>query len=101
MYLSQVQVTDNGIYKKSSVARVFIKVIPVPMASKHAPNLIHKNMTVRVTENDPAGFLVAVIQATDEDDDHLWYKIIGKNVWTTCMRGRCLFMYGVQWDKTV
>ena len=48
------------------------------MESKHAPSFVHKNMTVRVSENDPPGFLVTVVQATDEDEDHLWYKITGE-----------------------
>jgi protocadherin Fat 1/2/3 len=33
---------------------------------------------VEITESDQAGYLVALIQASDEDGDLLWYDIIGE-----------------------
>jgi len=35
---------------------------------------------VQVTESDQAGFLVALMQASDKDGDALWYDILGENL---------------------
>jgi len=36
------------------------------------------NQSVEVTESDEAGFLVALVQASDKDGDSLWYDILGE-----------------------
>lgn len=33
---------------------------------------------VKLTEGDQIGFLVGLIQASDADNDTLWYDIVGK-----------------------
>lgn len=35
------------------------------------------NQRVEVTENDQEGYLVTLIQGYDEDEDVLWYDIVG------------------------
>lgn len=54
-----------------------ITVVPVPKKSVHFPT-IKPTQPVEVTERDPPGFLVALIEATDVDNDTLWYDIVGK-----------------------
>lgn len=72
----QVKATDHGFPNKSSTARISIQVVPVADA-KSAPFVKVKRQKVEVTESDPVGFLVALIQATDEHDN-IWFKITGK-----------------------
>lgn len=63
-----------------------ITVVPVPKKSVHFPT-IKATQPVEVTERDPPGFLVALIEATDADNDTLWYDIVGKcfSVWLCSM----------------
>lgn len=35
---------------------------------------------MQVTESDQAGFLVALMQASDKDGDPLWYDILGEKL---------------------
>lgn len=74
----QVRATDMGSPNKSNTARVSVKVSAVPATSEHAPVFKSPNQRVEVTESDAVGFLVALVQATDQDGDTLWYKIVGK-----------------------
>jgi protocadherin Fat 1/2/3 len=73
-----VRADDNGVPKKSQTARVSVAVVDVPDESEFAPQIKIPNQHVEVTESDTPGFLVALIQASDEDDNQLWYDIIGK-----------------------
>ncbi|KAG8319226.1 hypothetical protein J6590_096232, partial [Homalodisca vitripennis] len=70
----KVKATDHGFPNKSSTARIAIHVVAVPDA-KTPPFIKLKQQKVEVTEADPVGFLVALIQATDEND-YLWFKIV-------------------------
>lgn len=45
--------------------------------SLHPPIVKNLDKHVEVTENEKLGFLVTVIQGLDEDDDFLWYDIVG------------------------
>lgn len=76
-YDIMVRAEDNGEPKKSTTARVSIIVIPVPDESDHVPIIKTLDQHVEVTESDNPGFLVTLIQAIDEDEDRLWYDIIG------------------------
>lgn len=67
-----------GSPNKSSTARVSIQVAATPVSSEHGPVIKSLDQHVEVTESDAVGFLVALIQASDEDGDTLWYKIVGK-----------------------
>lgn len=67
-----------GSANKSSTARVSVQVVATPVTSDHAPVIKSADQHVEVTESDAVGFLVALIQASDEDSDTLWYKIVGK-----------------------
>ena len=74
----QVRATDYGSPNKSTTARVSVQVMAIPENSKHPPVFKQPDQRVEVTESDIIGFLVALVQATDEDGDMLWYKIVGK-----------------------
>lgn len=71
-----MKATDHGYPNKSSTARISIQVVTVPEVAG-VPFIKAKYQDVEVTEADPVGFLVAVIQATD-DSDNLWYNIVGE-----------------------
>ncbi|XP_039294510.1 fat-like cadherin-related tumor suppressor homolog [Nilaparvata lugens] len=72
-----VKATDYGSPNKSSTARVSVTVKDTPEESPHAPVIRQPDQRVQVTESDTVGFLVALVQATDEDGDMLWYYIVG------------------------
>lgn len=76
----KVRASDQGSPNKSATTRVSVQVVAIPDESEHPPTLHDPILEVQVTENDPVGFLVAIIQASDEDQDFLWYQIIGKNI---------------------
>lgn len=75
-----VRAEDNGMPKKSQTALVNVNVVATPSSKKnnHAPQIKTSNQRVEVTENDNPGFLITLIQATDEDGDQLWFDIIGE-----------------------
>ena len=72
-----VRAEDNGVPKKAQMARVTVVVVDVPKTSEHPPQIKISDHHVEVTENDNPGFLVTLVQAFDQDDDQLWYDIIG------------------------
>ncbi|XP_054259787.1 fat-like cadherin-related tumor suppressor homolog [Macrosteles quadrilineatus] len=72
-----VRATDHGFPNKSSTARIVVQVVGTSEA-KGAPFVAQKTQRVEVTESDPVGFLVALIQAT-QDADYLWFKILDGN----------------------
>ncbi|XP_055371961.1 fat-like cadherin-related tumor suppressor homolog [Condylostylus longicornis] len=71
-----VRAEDNGQPKRSHTTRVNVVVVPIPDISEHAPIIKSSEHEVEVTESDRPGFLVTLIQATDEDNEQLWYDII-------------------------
>lgn len=73
-----IKAEDHGSPKKSQTARLNVLVIPILEQSKAPPSIKTTNSLVEVTESDKAGFLVTLIQASDEDSEHLWYNISGK-----------------------
>nr|CAD7397014.1 unnamed protein product [Timema cristinae] len=75
-YDLRIQAEDNGAQKKNQATRVSIQVLRVPKHSAHPPTFKAPNQVVEVTESDSVGFLVALIQAGDEDEDRLWYNIV-------------------------
>uniref|UniRef100_A0A1Y1MVJ3 Fat-like cadherin-related tumor suppressor homolog n=1 Tax=Photinus pyralis TaxID=7054 RepID=A0A1Y1MVJ3_PHOPY len=75
-YELNVKATDRGEPPKSSTCHVSIHVLQVPKSSKHAPVVKTPNR-VAITESDSGRFLVTSIQATDADNDTLWYDIVG------------------------
>lgn len=72
-----IKAEDNGIQRKSQTARLNVVVIPILEKSLYPPSIKTLDNIVEVTESDKPGFLVTLIQATDEDSDHLWYNISG------------------------
>ncbi|KAF5307382.1 hypothetical protein FQR65_LT07099 [Abscondita terminalis] len=74
-YELNIKATDGGDPPKSSTCRVSIYVLPVPKESKHAP-VVKTPHKVAITESDSGRFLVSSIQATDADNDTLWYDIV-------------------------
>lgn len=73
-----VRAEDNGAPKRVQSARVSVLVVAVTKQSTHAPIVKTPDQLVEVTENDAPGFLVTLVQALDEDDDQLWFDIIGE-----------------------
>lgn len=69
---------DNGIPQRNNTARVSLTSVQINPNSKHPPVITNPNQQVQVTESDSAGYLVALIQAVDEDGDKVWYNIVGK-----------------------
>ena len=77
-YDLNIRAEDNGNPKRSQNAKLNIVVIPISTNSPHAPVIKEDDSRIDVTESDRPGFLVALVQATDEDNDHLWYNLSGK-----------------------
>lgn len=73
-----IKAEDHGVPKKSQTARLNVVVVPILKLSNVPPSIKTTNSLVEVTESDKAGFLVTLIQATDEDSEYLWYNISGK-----------------------
>lgn len=73
-----VRAEDNGFPKKTQTTLVSVIVVAMPMENAHQPEIKTSNQHVEVTENDSPGFLVTLIQAHDEDNDQLWFDIIGE-----------------------
>ncbi|XP_073842383.1 FAT atypical cadherin kugelei isoform X2 [Musca autumnalis] len=74
-----IKAEDHGVPKRSQTARLNVLVVPILNVSNVPPSIRTINSLVEVTESDKAGFLVTLIQATDEDSEHLWYNISGGN----------------------
>lgn len=74
-----VRAEDNGLPKKSQTTLVSVIVVDTPTSKENAnpPQIKTSDQRVEVTENDNPGFLVTLIQAYDEDNDQLWFNIIG------------------------
>lgn len=49
----------------------------MPKTSRSPPKVKPPSL-VQLTEGDQIGFLVSYIQATDPDNDTLWYDIVGE-----------------------
>lgn len=77
-YDLHVRAEDNGLPKKSQTALVTVIVLSTLNENEHSPQIKTNDQHVDITENDVPGFLVTLIQAYDEDNDHLWFDIIGK-----------------------
>lgn len=73
----QIKATDNGTPHRSNICKVSVKIVEVPETSKYAP-VVKPPSPVQLTEGDKIGFLASMIQATDADNDTLWYDIVGK-----------------------
>lgn len=76
VYDFQVRAEDNGNPKKSQSTRVNVSVRPIHDDSEHEPVITSPNQHVEITENDVPGFLVTLVQATDDDNDQLWFDIV-------------------------
>lgn len=75
-----VRAEDNGLPKKSQTTLVSVIVVDMPTSKEnnaHPPQIKTNDQHVEVTENDNPGFLVTLIQAYDDDNDQLWFDIIG------------------------
>lgn len=62
----------------SAVAKVIVEVLKIPENSKHVPEIQNPNQKVDITESDTVGYIVALINAVDKDQDYLWYRIESK-----------------------
>ncbi|KAL1490534.1 hypothetical protein ABEB36_013210 [Hypothenemus hampei] len=74
-YELNIKATDGGIHPKSNTCKVSVKIVAVPKTSKHPP-VVKQPSPVKLTEGDQIGFLVSLIQGTDQDNDTLWYDIV-------------------------
>ncbi|XP_053978063.1 fat-like cadherin-related tumor suppressor homolog isoform X1 [Hylaeus volcanicus] len=75
-YEMMIRAADSGEPQRSHQTRVSVQVVEVPKESENPPVFKTNNQSVEVTESDEVGFLVALVQATDEDGDSLWYDIL-------------------------
>lgn len=82
-----VKAEDNGLPKKSVTTLVSVIVVDTPTSKENAnpPQIKTNDQHVEVTENDNPGFLVTLIQAYDDDNDQLWFDIIGMYCWLICI----------------
>ena len=78
VYILQIRAADHGEPQRSHQTRVSVQVVEAPKESENPPVFKTNNQSVEVTESDKAGFLVALVQASDKDGDSLWYDILGK-----------------------
>lgn len=62
----------------SAVAKVIVEVLKIPENSKHVPEIQNPNQKIDITESDTVGYIVALINAVDKDQDYLWYRIESK-----------------------
>lgn len=76
-FFFQIKASDRGNISRHSTCKVTITVVAVPSKSKHSP-VIKRPVPVKLTEGDEIGFLVSLISATDQDNDTLWYDIVGE-----------------------
>ncbi|XP_066149601.1 fat-like cadherin-related tumor suppressor homolog isoform X2 [Euwallacea fornicatus] len=74
-YELNIKATDGGSPPKSNTCKVSVKIVPVPETSQNPP-VVKQPSPVKLTEGDQIGFLVALIQASDADNDSLWYDIV-------------------------
>jgi len=65
----------------SAVAKVIVEVLKIPENSKHVPEIQNPNQKVDITESDTVGYIVALINAVDKDQDYLWYRIESKYIY--------------------
>lgn len=78
--LVQIKAEDGGTPPRKSIARVRIEVLGRPDHSSHPPKFDRADMTVTVMEDDKLGSMVALLGATDDDHDKLWYNITGNGM---------------------
>ncbi|XP_037960460.1 fat-like cadherin-related tumor suppressor homolog [Teleopsis dalmanni] len=83
-----IRAEDNGSPKRSQTARMSIVSVFVSQKSKHPPVIKTVDNVVKVTEGDPPGFFITLIQAGDVDGDRLWYIINGGNDFQNFYIGR-------------
>lgn len=98
-----VRAEDNGVPKKAQTARVNVAVVTVAEESLHAPVLKSPDQHVEVTESDIPGYLVTFFQATDDDNDQLWYDIVAGDEKNEFYIGRdngnVLLAKSLDWEK--
>ncbi|KAK6637236.1 hypothetical protein RUM44_007650 [Polyplax serrata] len=75
-FVGKIRASDNGTPQKNSTVRVSVTVISIKKDSEHPPLIDKPEQQVQVTESDEIGYLVALVQATDEDGDRIWYRIV-------------------------
>lgn len=76
VYEFNVKAEDNGSpQKKAKTTTVRVEVVQIGENSPNPP-VVKLDPAVDVAEDDPPGYLITDIRATDEDGDNLWYEII-------------------------
>ena len=75
--LSKVEATDKGMPRRSSSARVLLRVATVS-DSGHGTVSVKPLIPVHLTESDLPGHLVAVLSAHQEQGHDFWCYITGK-----------------------
>lgn len=77
-YEFTVQAIDNGRPQKSNSCLVLINLVPILQTSQNSPVILEEpEARVTVLESDPIGHHVKLIEAQDDDNDQLWFDIIG------------------------
>lgn len=73
-----MRASDNGIPPKIATMKLNIEVVNLPDSTTSPPHVKNNFLNAKVTESDKIGHLVTKIQAYDENNNTLWYEIIGK-----------------------
>ncbi|XP_063239987.1 LOW QUALITY PROTEIN: fat-like cadherin-related tumor suppressor homolog [Bacillus rossius redtenbacheri] len=102
-YDLRIRAEDNGQPRRSHTTRVSVQVVGVPQRSPHPPTVRAPAQEVEVMERDAVGFLVALVQASDEDGDMLWYNIAGGDERNEFFighdKGNILLAKQLDWEK--
>lgn len=73
-----MRASDNGIPPKIITMKLNIEVVNLPDSTTSPPHVKNNFLNAKITESEKIGHLVTQIQAYDENNDTLWYEIIGK-----------------------
>lgn len=75
---SQVRASDLGVPQRRTTVRVSVDVMEVHSDSAINTLTAPSSMKAQVTETDPPGYLVAVIQPPIVDRSLIWFSIVGE-----------------------
>jgi hypothetical protein len=74
-----VEARDKGRPPRTTSARALLRVARVPLTSAHAPRVILPIGPLHLMESDLPGHPVTIVTAIDQDNDTLWFSIVGQH----------------------
>ena len=69
---------DHGAPENVSSCLVILDVMHVAEDSPTPPVMLEKEIHMTLLESDPVGHHVTLVMASDEDNDDLWFDVLGK-----------------------